>query len=222
MSHLQEIPYSTIKETGRKYEIYTLVVGGYSFREVAQQYGVSSSTIIHHYGTVLLDIMRCYINHLSIVHGYNTSSYFSNLWSDVEQCYCGRQYAIIYFEREYSAILDEYRAGEPGMPATLLKTLPPYRKKFSAQTTSSVVRLRDTNGMTFSAIGKRLRMTCEKAYFLYSHYYHLKFKSLVQKIIDITGEKDVEIPYYKRYRTGCGKSIYNALVKDYPEFVEND
>lgn len=221
MSQFQDVPYTQIKETGRKYEIYILhIVDGYSIKYLAQHYGVSASTITHDYYTVLRMIMRYYINHLTIIYGYSTHAYFSDLWSDVEQCYCERQYAVTYFEKEYSEILEKYRAGEPGVPTTLSKILPPYRKKFSAQTIASVVRLREVHKMTFASIGKRLRMTYEKAFELYNHHYFLKFDELAKKIMDSTGEEDIKDTYYSRHKIGFGKLIYDDLVSDYPEFAK--
>lgn len=61
-------------------------------------------------------------------------------------------------------------------------------------------------------------MTHEKAYELYNQHYYLKFDELARKIIDSTGEKDIRSPYFEHRKVGCGKLIYDDLVKDYPDF----
>ena len=70
--------------------------------------------------------------------------------------------------------------------------------------------------MTFPAIGKRLRMTREKAQDLYSGYYHRLFYQLSGKLIEITGDKNLRDRYQDSFQSSSKKS-YDRLLSDYPE-----
>ena len=219
---LSDIPYKNIMDTGRKYDVWVLRdVYGNTFPDIAREYGVSVGTILSNYNKILWLKARYYVNHLSIVHGYENSAYFRKIWSNAYECYASGKYVVAYFEKEYAEILSEYRNGEPGMPVQLLQNLPPLRNEFSKHTISSVIRLRETNGMTYAAIGKRLRMTKEKAEDLYSHYYHTLYYELSDKIMEITGDKNLRDKYDDVFHVGYAKKKYDCLVKDYPELCEN-
>lgn len=203
---LSDIPYKNIMDTGRKYDVWVLRdVYDNTFPDIAREYGVSVGTIVSNYNKILWLKARYYVNHLSIVHGYENSTYFRKIWSNAYECYASEKYVVAYFEKEYADILSKYRNGEPGMPERLLRDLPPLRNKFSKHTICSVIRLRETTGMTFAAIGKRLRMTKEKAEDLYSHYYHVLYYKLSDKIMEVTGDKNLRDKYDKVYHIGYAK-----------------
>ena len=219
---LSDIPYRNIMDKGRKYDVWVLRdVYDNTFADIAREYGVSVATIVDNYNKLLWLKVRYYVNHLSIVHGYENTSYFRKIWSSAYDCYGGEKYVVAYFEKEYADILSEYRNGEPGMSERILLELPPLRNEFSKQTVSSVIRLRETNGMTYAAIGKRLRMTKEKAEDIYQHYYHVLYLQLSEKLMEITGDNDLRRKYRDTFQVGSGKKKYDCLVHDYPELCEN-
>lgn len=219
---LNDIPYKNIIDSGRKYDVWVLRdVYDNTFADIAREYGVSAATIISNYEKILFLKIKYYVNHLSIVYGYEDTEHFTEIWRNALDCYCGRKYVVAYFEKEYADILSEYRNGEPGMPERILHALPPLRNKFSTRTISSIIRLRETEGLTYAAIGKRLRLTKEKAEDLYNYHYHVLYYQLSEKIMEITGDKDLRDKYRKAFRVGNGKRKYDCLVKDYPEICEN-
>lgn len=219
---LNDIPYKNIINNGRKYNVWVLRdVYDNTFSDIAKKYGVSVGTIVDNYNKILWLKVKYYVNHLSIVHGYENTAHFSKIWRSAYECYASAKYVVAYFEKEYADILSEYRNGEPGMPERILRNLPPFRNEFSKHTISSVIRLRETNGMTYAAIGKRLRMTKEKAGDLYIHYYHVLYYELSNKIMEITGDKNLRDKYDEAFHIGYAKKKYDCLVKDYPELCEN-
>ena len=219
---LSDIPYKDIMNNGRKYDVWVLRdVYGNTFVDIARDYDVSVSTIVNNYEKLLSLKLQYYVNHLSIVHGYEDKKHFRKICISAFECYCERKYIVAYFEKEYADILREYRDGEPGMPEQFLRDLPPLRYEFSKRTISSVIRLRETNGMTFIAIGKRLRMTKEKAEDLYNHYYHTLYYELSEKIMEITGDKDLRERYWKKFHVGYSKQKYDCLLNDFPELCES-
>lgn len=111
---LCDIPYKNIVDNGRKYDVWVLRdVYDYSFADIAREYGVSVSTIICNYEKILFLKMKYYVNHLSIVYGYENTVHFTGIWRSALDCYFGRNYVVAYFEKEYADILSEYRNGEP-------------------------------------------------------------------------------------------------------------
>lgn len=147
--------------------------------------------------------------------------HFEKIQDSAYECYASEKYVVAYFEKEYADILSKYRGGEPGMPERILRSLPPLRNGFSKRTIASVIRLRETKGMTYAAIGKRLRITEEKAKALYNHYYHTLYYGISEKIMEITGDKNLRDKYSKAIHIGHSKKRYDCLVKDYPELCEN-
>lgn len=219
---LSDIPYKKIVDFGRKYDVWVLRdVYGNTFADIAREYGVSVACILNDYQKILSLKSRYYINHLSIVYGYQDTENFKKIWIDAINCYYGKKYVVAYFEKEYADVLSEYRQGEPGMPEQFLRDLPPFRNEFSKQTVSSIIRLRETNGMTYAAIGKRLHMTKEKAENLYNHHYHILFHQLSEKLMKITGDIGLHRRYQDIFQVGSGKKRYDRLVNDYPELCKD-
>lgn len=217
-----DIPYKNIMKNSRNYDVWLLRdVYDNTFVDIAKEYHVSVAAIIKGYERILFLKARYYVNHLSIVHGYKNTEHFEKIRTSAFNCYCGGKYVVAYFEKEYADILKEYRNGEPGMPKRFLKALPPLRNNFSTRTVSSIIRLRETDELTYAAIGKRLRMTKEKAEELYDHHYHDLYFELSGKIMEITGDTDLRDKYQKAFCFGCGKKKYDRLTEDYPELCES-
>jgi len=219
---LTDIPYRNIMDNGRKYDVWVLRdVYGNTFADIAKEYGVSVCTIIGNYEKLLFIKIKYYVNHLSVVYGYGNTNHFMEIWRSALDCYRGRNYVAAYFEKEYADVLGEYRDGEPGMPERVLRDLPPLRTGFSRRTVSSIIRLRETDGLTYAAIGKRLHMTKEKAEDLYNRHYHVLYYQLSEKIMEMTGDTGLRDKYQKAFRTGSERKKYDRLVRDYPELCEN-
>lgn len=219
---LIDIPYKEIMDNGRKYDVWLLRdIYGNTFADIAKEYSVTVSCIIGDYKKLLLLKLQYYVNHLSIVHGYEDTKYFETIWHDALECYYDRKCVVAYFEKEYSDILTEYRNGEPGMPEQFLQILPPLRTEFSKRTVSSIVRLRDINEMSFAAIGKRLRMTKQQAERLYDCHYSILCSRMLGEIVKITGDSGICGRYLWVYNIKKGKKGYDCLVNEYPEICEN-
>lgn len=219
---LSDIPYEKIKDNGRKYDVWVLRdVYGNTFSDIAREYGISVACVISNYDKIIALKIKYYVNHLSIVHGFENTVHFRKMWHTAYDCYRGLKYVAAYFEKEYADILREYRSGEPGMSKLVLRDLPPLRKEFSKRTISSIIRLRETDGMTYAAIGKRLRMTKETAEGLYNHHYHTLYYQLSEKLMEITGDDDLRRKYRDAFQVGSGKKKYDSLVSDYPDLCKN-
>lgn len=218
---LNDIPYEKIIDSGRKYEVWVLRdIYDNTFTDIAREYGVSLVCVISDYNKILSLKLNYYMNHLSIVHGYKNTVYFRNICSNADDCYRDRKCVVAYFEKEYATILNKYRNGAPGMPERVLRELPPLRNEFTERTISSIIRLRETDRMTYAAIGKRLRMTKSKAEDLYNRHYHVLYYQLSEKLMEITGDMDLRYKYRKAFRVGSGKKKYDSLVSDYPELCK--
>lgn len=219
---LNDIPYKNIMDKGRNYDVWVLRdVYENTFADIAKEYDISVAAVINNYEKALCLKTKYYVNHLSIVYGYENTEHFKEIWRNAFHCYCGEKYTAAYFEKEYADILEEYRNGGPGMPERILKALPPLRNSFSTRTISSIIRLRETDGLTYAAIGKRLRLTKEKAEELYNDHYHVLYFELSEKIIEATGNMDLRDKYRKAFHGGSGKKKYDCLTADYPELCEN-
>lgn len=218
---LKDIPYNILKQDGRAYEIM-LLRDQYAntFTDISRRYGISTPCVIIHYKHILSLKLQYYINHLSIVHGHDNSEYFNNLSDTAFECYQHNKYIIAYFDKEYPDILRKYREGEPSMPDNFLRSLPPLRDTFSKRTVSSIIRLREVEKLSYADIGKRLRMTKEKADSLYNHHYHVMFLALSEKIMKDTGYKDIRRKYHSMFRVGNSKKKYDSLIMDYPEYSD--
>lgn len=218
---LSDILYKNIVDSGRKYDVWVLRdVYENTFADIAREYGLSVATAVSDYNKIMSLKIKYYVNHLSIVHGYENTVHFRKMWHTAYDCYRGLKYVVAYFEKEYADILSEYRSGEPGMPELLLRDLPPLRNEFSKRTISSIIRLRETDGMTYAAIGKRLRMTKETAEDLYNHHYHVLYIQLSEKLMEITGDIDLRQKYRDTFQIGSGKKKYDCLINDFPELCK--
>lgn len=180
---LNDVPYNFLKENyPTKYEIM-LLRDFYenTYAGIAREMEKSAVRIIQDYHYIKLRQARMYITHLSIVHGYTDCRFFYDLYNQARDCYADWQYASAYLEKKYKTILDEYRAGEPGISKKILSELPPFRKRWSKETVQDIIAWREKEHKTFIEIGSLLKMTKFKAEDLYDRYYHTKLdrKSVV-------------------------------------------
>lgn len=220
---LSYIPYKNIMDNKRKYNIWLLHdVYDNTFADIAERCGISVSTVRGDYEKILFIKMKYYIDYLSFINHCQNTEYYRQICGSAYECYRNIKYVVAFFEKEYTDHLSEYRNGEPGMPKRLLQDLPPLRTKFSARTVSSVIRLREINGMTYEAIGKRLHMTKEKAEKLYNYYYHNLYLQLSEKLMEITGDTDLRRKYRDTFQVRSGKLKYDCLVNDFSELLKNE
>ncbi len=75
---LSEIPYNNIMHNSRKYWVLRDVYGN-TFADIAREYGVSTGTVISDYHKILFLKLSYYVNHLSIVHGYEDTKHFRKI-----------------------------------------------------------------------------------------------------------------------------------------------
>ncbi len=109
---LNDIPYKNIMKNERRYKVWLLHdVDNNSFAKIAKKYGLSVDTITSDYYKILSLKLNYYVNHLSIVHGHIDTTYFKKISLKAYECYRGMKYVLAYFEKEYAAILSEYRNG---------------------------------------------------------------------------------------------------------------
>lgn len=220
---LDDVPYSYLKESyPEKYEIMLLRdLYENTYADIAREMKKSNIRIIQDYHYIKIRQARMYIIHLSIAHGYSDSKFFHDLYVQARDCYADWQCASAYLEKRYKTILDEYRAGEPGMSKKILSELPPFRKRWSQKTVQDIIEWREKERKTFIEIGRLLKMTKFKAEDLYDMYYHKKFMSIINTMKKEFGEKKAEEimdDYYdKSYKP---KKRYDLLCEAYPEFKD--
>lgn len=218
---LEAVKYEHLKKETKKYEVMLLRdLYAKSFPDIAKEYGLSLQTTIQYYYYAKIKQARLYIRHLSIVHGYDKTKFFHDMFVEAEHCYEDWQYAVAYLEKSYKTILDEYRDGEPGMPADFLAKLPPLRKKWGPKMMLKIVTLREVEKKTFIEIGRKLNITRYKAEKLYDHYYADKYYEIInelkEKLGDIKGN-EISNTYERRWHKA--KKLYDWVCRDYPEYV---
>ncbi len=217
---LEDIPYSRLKDNGRQYAVWIYRdIQKRTWADIASEYGISLARIRQYYWKTMTLRTNYYVNHLSIAYGHDNTEHFHQIYMDALRCYNAIKYVVAYFEKEYSGILREYRAGEPGMPEHIFRDLPPYLTAFSEQAVSGIIEMREVQGLTFGDIGKRLSMTREKADDLYNQHYYDLFMAITKKIMDDTGDKHIQKKYSSGRYVGSGKAKYDNLIHDYPEFA---
>lgn len=223
---LEDVKYECLKENPVKYEIMLLRdLYDNSYADIAKEYELSTQRVMQNYYQVKLRQARLYIQHLSIVHGYDNTTSFRELFNQAEDCYKDWQYAVAYLEKKYKTILDEYRAGEPGMPIDFLSKVPPLKKKWSNKMISEVIRLREVEKESYIEIGRKFNITKFKAESIYDYYYHRKFYAIIDDLKKKLGEKKGNqiCDYYHRERSWCKpKRRYDRICNDYPEYGSKD
>lgn len=216
MSRLTDVPYSNLKANRQDYEIMLLRdLYNNTFADIAKAFAVSVSTASNSYYRIKWKQLRCYINHLAIVNGHESTAMFKKLLRQVYDCYQDCKYVSAYFETKYQEILAEYRDGEPGLREQFLAALPPFKEKWSSHMISRVVELREDKKLAYPQIAQKLKMTSKSAEWIYQHYYHQKFMALSDKIMVDTGETDIRRKYFKQ--TSDSKKRYALLRRDYAD-----
>ena len=214
---LKNLPYSTLTQNRRAYEIM-LLRDQYqnTFTAIATEYGMTCSRVVQIYRNIKRNQKQLYINHLSIILGHENNSQMRELYDNAYLSYQNCDYAYAYLEKKYPIILTEFRDGEPGMPKSFLKNLPPFRPNLSKKTISLIIKMREIEGLPYSAISKKLHITTEKAKYTYDCFYHAKVLELIKKLQAHaeTEEEKYNILYYYFKHYSSSKKRYDALTQE--------
>lgn len=191
---LQDIPYETLKQDKRAYEIMLLHDQyGNAFSEIAKVYEISAERTFQIYHKIKCRQLRLYIRHIAIALGHETLAPTEQFYRTAYDFYWDKLYTCAYMEQKYRDILTEYRAGEPGMPEWFTKTLPPFQKTLSPKTVASVVEMREKKHASFQEIADALRLTRAKAKRIYDLFYHKQVLEIVRNL-----QEKAETPEEKR------------------------
>ncbi len=196
---MKDIPYSVLKKDKRSYEIMTLHDQGRTFAALAKEYAISPLRVNRLYIKEKREQIFLYIRHISISLGYETTAKLRKVFFTAYDCYQDLPYICAYFEKKYKALLEEYRAGEPGMPEPFLKALPPLKRTLSPQTISRIVELRETEGATYAAIAKEMRVTPEKARHAYNSFYDQQVLAYVKELQKEAESQEEKEAIWRRY-----------------------
>lgn len=213
---LKYIPYSTLKQDERAYEIM-LLRDQYNntFTDIAKKNEISAQRAKQIYHNIKIKQIRLYINYISLTLGHDNTLQIRKVYNNAYECYQDWTYAGAYLEKKYKNILNEYRTGEPGMPIQFIKSMPPFKPKLSKKTVARVIEMREVEKASYIAIGKELRMTKEKVKHTYEWFYHVRVLELIKVLQEKSGnyyEKEAIWDYYFRgYRTS--KKRYDELLK---------
>lgn len=186
-----------------------------TFTDIAKEYEISVGTVKEIYNKIKIKQTRMYITYISIVLGYENTLQIEKVYNDAYECYQDRVYACGYLEKKYKDILDEYRAGEPGMPIQFIKSMPPFKPKLSKKTVARVIEMHEAEKASFKAIGKELKMTQAKARYTYDWFYHEQVLELVralQEKTESTKQKN-DIWQYCFRGNKTPKKRYDELMK---------
>lgn len=182
---LKEIPYRTLKQNQRAYEIMLQRDQcGSTFAAIAKGYGVTAGRIVQLYRWSKIRQMQLYANRIAIALGHPDTSQIRAEFFCAKEWYQDIACACAYLEQKYQEILDEYRDGEPGMPQEFLAALPPLKSRLSEETVARVVGLREGKNASFAAIAEELGLTRAKAKHVYQMFYHRQVMAHIQSLED--------------------------------------
>lgn len=71
---------------------------------------------------------------------------------------------------------------EPEMPMQFIKSMPPFKIKFSRKMVARVIAMREVEKASYKVIGKELHMTQEKARHTYEWFYHVQVIELIASL----------------------------------------
>lgn len=213
---MKDIPYRTLKQDKRAYEIM-LLRDQYenTFADIAKEFEMSVAWVVQIYNKLKVQQSRLYINHIAEVLGHENTSQVREVFDAAYKCYKDFSYACAFLEKKYTDILTTYRDGEPGMPPSFIKSMPPFKPKLSKKTIARVIEMREVQKKSFIAIAKELRMTQAKARHTYEAFYHKKVLELIidlQEKAETDEEKRAIWEYcYRGYKSA--KTRYDMLIK---------
>lgn len=212
----ENIPYSTLKQDERSYEIMLLRdQHDNSYADIAKEYGITTSRVVQIYTRTKRRQIRLYIDHIEEALGDIGIPQVEMVYEDAYKWYHDLTYAAAYLEKEYKTILDEYRAGEPGMPQQFIADMPPFRPELNEQEINQVVEMREVRKTSFREIANMMQMTQAKAKHVYEWFYHKQVIALIEDLQNGVNSHNERAAiwehYFSKYRTS--KERYDALTK---------
>lgn len=186
---------------------------GKSYREIATILNTSTGTIGQRYRMFSWSLYRCYFQYLKSI-GLKVDA------TDIKNFYESSSHAIAYLEKTYNEELNIFRGGKPPVFLKIIKSLPPYRKLTDRQLLNlekKIVKARESQTKTFVDIGKELKITPQKARWIYNHYYHKKVIAALDKIKAHTGN---DLSYFIFNYSYYPHKRWELLVRDYPDLVQ--
>lgn len=214
---MKDIPYGVLKEDNRAYEIM-LLRDQYNntFADIATRFELSVTRVTDIYHSHKNKQIRLYINHISVVLGYDSTLPIWTVSSEAFERYWDNTYVCAYLEKIYKDILTDYRDGEPGMPAQFVESMPPFEIVLSEEMIARIVEMREVEKASFGTIGKELRITEAKVQRTYEMFYHEKIEEIVKTLqnkVESNKEKKAIWEYCFRGRRSA-KKRYDMLTKE--------
>ena len=217
MTKLTDIPYNTIKENTRAYEILLLRDrNGSTYADIGKQYNLSAIRVAQIYHKLKFKQIRLYIRHIAFTLGHENTAEIRDEYTAAYEGYQDWRCACAYLEKTYGDRLTAYRGGEPGMPEAFIKALPPLKCKFGEKTTSRIIQMREEEKLTFIAIAEKLWITPAKAKQLYNGYYHEQVMAVIQALQERAQTKEEKDAIHSGYFHSklSAKQYYEWLTRE--------
>ncbi len=154
---------------------------GSTFESIAKVVQLSARTVRNTYYKIKFVQSRLYVSRIAMVLGVDRSQ-IEAVYEQAMACYQDEQYACAYLEQKYHDILTAYRNGEPGMPAQFMESMPPFHLELDQETVARIIEMRDVENASFVQIGKKLRITRQKAKCVYDGYYYAQMVDLMREL----------------------------------------
>lgn len=204
-----------VEDNGLNYQILEMKFKqGKSYKEIADALNKSIVTIGQRYRMFSWSLYRCYIRYLKSI-GLEVNA------TDISNFYESSSHAVAYLEKTYSEALKLFRGDKPSVFLENVKTLPPYRKLTDRQLLNlekKIVKARESQDRTFVDIGKELKITGEKARWLYDHYYH---KKVIKALDRIEAHTESNFSYYIFDYSNYSHKRWELIIRDYSDLVQD-
>lgn len=210
----EERAYAILKQDPRGYRVMLLRdQSDRTFGEIAGELHRSVGRVLQIYRAIKVRQKRLYLQHLSLVLGEQNAGQVEQQYAQAYACYQSLPYACAYLEVLYPEILAEYRAGEPGMPESFLKRMPPLQPEFGPEQVARVVKLREEGKATYAAIAEAMQITPEKARHTYDWYYHVQTVEMVKALQAQANSPQEEMEIWEHWFRYAPKKRYDLLTK---------
>lgn len=201
-----------VEDNSLNYRILEMKLSqGKSYSEIANNFNRSKSTVRERYQTFSWSLYRCYLQYLESI-GINIDSL------DIINFYENISNSIAYLEKAYSEPLNIFRAGKPPVFLESVKDLVPYRKLSERQLLNlekKIVETRENQGRTFVDIGKKLKITTEKARRIYDFYYHKKVLEVIRRI-----DPNIDTNYIFSF-SNSSYIRWELIKREFPNLVQD-
>lgn len=209
----EPIPYNTLQKNERAYAIMRLHEGeDLGFAEIGGRYGISANYVRQIYLGLKCRQAVLYFGRIALALHLSEAERKA-LQIRVWDCYADVRCVCAYLEGAYGELLADYRAGEPGMPADFVASLPPMREALSEQEIRRIRKIREQTGKTFAEIGEIFGITAAKAKEVYRKEYRKKaakvYAALEKRMKSEEERQALWMSYSHRYDSG--KGLYEQL-----------